>query len=543
VIRRRFAATALSCAAAAWVPLPAMAGLNVELGDWTLNVGGYLRQHLSWNAEDQPETLADDRGDLSMSRTSLRLDASIARPGFSVTSSLRVAREQNTNYLKRLQDPAAFAPAGSAPGWNGATGAGAGLHRSLTRIYKQDELRELYADIDVLPSRLDLRLGKQQVAFGEADFVQALDLLHGYDFRYRGGQEDNEEARKPLIMLVANLQVPEANGSAQFVLRPGWDRKKDIGTDFDIFGGRWAQRNTHGIDFNTVLDVDHSHPRGDYKSPTGGVRWRGKVGDFSYQLAALRSFNLEPILNPAPALFGFFPSSSATNGGYGGKLADTTPLGSLIFPHVNTVGAAANTFWEAAGVVVAGELAYTFKRPYNYGTFGGSLRCPSLGPVGLPVGGACGVIEKDTVRTMLRLEKTGRWTQDVLGTNEATIFFLQIFDTWIQSFRAEEEIVPSLGATKNAKAHSPVVVVGTINGLNYMNGRVSIGGSVLMDANDGGMQIKPTLALKYGNSARLLFEYIRFTGGKNGLGALPPTYFPSTLRGNSQFTVRLDWLI
>jgi hypothetical protein len=542
VKRRRFA-TALSCAAAACAPLPAMAGLNVELGDWTLNVGGYVRQHLSWNTEDQPETLANDRGDLSMSRTSLRLDSSISRPGFAVTSSLRLAREQNTAYLKRLQDPAAFAAPGSAAGWNGATGAGAGLNRSLTKIYKQSELRELYADIDVLPARLDLRLGKQQVAFGEADFVQALDLLHGYDFRYRGGQEDNDEARKPLIMGVANVQVPEANGNVQVAIRPGWDRKKDIGTDFDIFGGRWAQRNTHGIDFNTVLDFDHDHPKGGYKDPTGGIRWRGKAGDFSYQFAFVRSFNLEPILNPAPALFGFFPSSSATNGGYGGKLANQTALGSLVFPHVNTIGAAGNTFVDAAGIVVAAELAYTKNRPYNYGTYGASQLCPPLGPVGLPVGGACGVIEKDTVRTMVRLEKTARWTQNVLGSDDATIFFLQIFDTWIRNFKASEEIVPSLGSTKNAKAHSPVVVFGTINGLNYVNSRVSLGGSVLVDTNDGGMQIKPTLALKYGNNARVLFEYIRFTGGKNGLGALPQTYFPSTLRGDSQFTVRMDWLL
>src|SRR5690625_1399938 len=165
--------------------------------DWgKVTVSGWARAYMSMNLEDPfPAGNHDNRWDFSMIRGSLQLyaDGKIAnKVGFHVIG--RLTREFETSYLERLDEH------------------GANLqHGKLAyERYKQTDLREFYIDIPLemfgLPvgAGSELRLGKQQVAFGNTDFFHVLDAVEGFDYTWRSFLDPaNEEIRKPLIM--ANL--------------------------------------------------------------------------------------------------------------------------------------------------------------------------------------------------------------------------------------------------------------------------------------------------------------------------------------------------
>lgn len=196
----------------------------------SMEVSGYIRQHFSFNLENQPETKADDKFDMSMARTTLRLDfdGEIGPFGYHIVT--RVEREFETNYLDRLED----------------LGAGSG---GLIGHYNNEEIRE--AVIEFKPTKnISMRFGKQQVAWGETDFFTGLDIIHGFDYSWRSFLEvENEELRKPLIMLNTIIQMPSLGGALQLLFRPGWDEDDDIGNNYSLYGGRWAGQPNKGSDF------------------------------------------------------------------------------------------------------------------------------------------------------------------------------------------------------------------------------------------------------------------------------------------------------
>src|SRR5690606_25407059 len=138
--------------------------------------------------------------------------------------------------------------------------------------YNNSELRELYIDFPV-GDRLNFRLGKQQIVWGETDFFRAMDVVHGFDYRWRSFVEpESDELRKPLILANMRIQIPEAQGSLQAFIRPGLDRGKDIGNTYDLSGGRWANQPNKGVDFfgpSAVPGMDLTHY--DYHHPAGDV--------------------------------------------------------------------------------------------------------------------------------------------------------------------------------------------------------------------------------------------------------------------------------
>jgi len=124
-----------------------------------LELNGFIQQGVSINMEDPVETVEDDQYDVSMARSTFYLDANYNADWAKFAAIARYDLEYETNYLKRLQDY--------------------GADDIMSELNNFD-FREWYGDF-FLGRRASLRLGRQQVIWGNSDFFRAMDIIHGYD--------------------------------------------------------------------------------------------------------------------------------------------------------------------------------------------------------------------------------------------------------------------------------------------------------------------------------------------------------------------------
>lgn len=450
-----------------------------------LKLGGYVRGWLSFNLADLPETRQDDKWDASMIRGSVSLTGNARTGPITWGAVARLDREKSTSFTDRLERitltgdrwgaNADGGPAALRAALLGLTASPGGPGSDVMDEYNQGELREFYGEAN-LTNRLTLRLGKQQVVWGETDFFRGMDLVHGYDMRWRSFVEpENEELRKPLIMANFMLQVPEVNGMLQAIVRPGWDRDKDIGNDYDLYGGRWDLQGFRGTDFlnpSMTMTYDRRHPDGDADDTTYGLRWRQIAGPVTYSVAYLKTFNPDPIASfnwarplPAIALLGTpagMPLGALLNvlGGFGGfspcgtaknptALCPTTnykgdpssgALGEWLFPKIELLGFTATGYAPAIDSVLSTEIVYTRNAPFHTGTdflIDVNALTVALAPLtGVPdginaPGGLAGfksIKKKEQLSMMFRFDKTLGWLNDLLGTSEKPFFTMQVFD-------------------------------------------------------------------------------------------------------------------
>lgn len=462
-----------------------------EGGTLDLKLGGYVRGYASWMLSDTPETRQNDVGDLSMLRGQALLDISgnVGPARFTVIG--RVEREYKTDYLKRLER---------------LTHA-AGSRHDLIDIYNDGEVREAYVDFDI-GDRLNFRIGKQQVVWGESDFFHAMDLVHGFNSVWAPPAEESDETRKPLVMVNAKLAVPEANGALQLILRPGWDRDEDIGNTPDIFGGRNAGFRYRGFDARTIVNFDFRHPDADVSEATWGARWTGMAGPLNYSVAYLKTFSPNFVINSRLNPFKKTPSG---------------PVGDLIYPKMEVFGATVNGYSGTIDAVISAEVAYQRDVAYNVGT--GQL-------IGLN-----GIRKKDQIRSMLRMDKN--IDLSVIGAIRPSLWSVQIFDTWIQDFKDRDDLVliPTYG--RPAKEHETIIT--NIFSLSYANSNINPSLVLAYDLTNGGGFVIPYIDFTMGNDWRLRAELDYFFYSHQtvpGDRSNSPTTFGLAAH-NNQFMLRL----
>ncbi|WP_432262325.1 DUF1302 family protein [Cupriavidus sp. TMH.W2] len=470
--------------------------------DYSFHLGGYARTWASFNLQNPPETSRNDRFSPSMLRGSLLLDADAKTGPVSWKVVGRADGEYKTRYLKDLEQLNRT----NSPG-------GPGSH--LMDQYDQADLREYYMDFSPV-DRVNLRIGKQQVVWGETDFFRALDLVNGFDYRWRSFLErEGDELRKPLFLLKAKVNVPEADGSLQLLFRPGIDRNRDVGNSYDLYGGRWAGQPYKGVDFLApgALNYNYRQPGANVSDKTGGVRWEGIAGPVNYSLAYLKTFSNDPVVNSA-----FAPSGQAPTGA----------LGDFIFPKIDLFGATVSGYVPAIDSVLSTELVYTRNAPYNVGTnfFGGAL--PGFG----------GIIKKDLVTAMVRMDKNLNLTR-LLGTSRPSFFSVQVFDKWIQNYKRSDDIVNMVGYGRAASQHSTIATV--ILGLNYKNDKINPQLAAGASLQGGGAFLIPSVEFVYGDHWRLVLEAdLFFSKHKRQPGQIEnSTGLFGSFAGNDQFLVRL----
>lgn len=458
------ATTAVHAADAPAVPEPT--------SDNSFHVGGYLRAWTSFNLQDQPETPANDKWKASMVRGSALLDLDATTGPVKWKAIGRVDQEYKTNYLKDLQNVRI------------ATGTTGGDSNNIMDNYNNAKIRELWAEFK-LGDRASFKLGRQQIVWGESDFFHAMDLVHGYDLSWRLFFEgENEEWRKPLWLISTKIQVPEAGGQVQAFIRPGIDSCKDIGNTYDIRGGRWFFQPYRGFDLTALTEPDCRHPDGDYRKPTGGIRWSGEAGPVNYSLAYIRTFAADPVANSA-----FAPYMKTPTG----------PVFDLIHPLIDVVGATASGYNAAIDSVLSAEVAYTKDQPYNVGQ--GPLLAPTNGAAaGLGLGG---IKKKDTLTFMLRADKNLK-LENILGTNRPSLSSIQLFDTMVLKHRESDDLTRLFAYGSPLKKHSAILTVFSV--LNYRGDTINPSIAAGADLNNGGGFVIPAVDFVLGDSWRLKAE-------------------------------------
>ena len=564
---------------------------------------GYIREHLSVNLQNNdqfepkgspggnPVTFMGDefggQGEFSMIRHSGKLEASADFGPFQIAGIGRIARETHTSYERGLQNasksiaayvhPGAFGyGALTAPPAFGGFGvttnasggplmpgdpvyANAGLFGYgggttddlLFKDYDSTELRELYITFD-LGSRTHFKLGKQQVVWGETDFFRAMDIIHGYDLRWRSFLEtENEELRKPLNLANVTIDVPELAGALQLIYRPGWDGADAVGDDGPVNGGRWAPAPWAGAGVSSSLigPVNRHHKYGDENDANYGFRWSGIFRQVAYSFAYYRGISSEgvvttnPILSPGGSNWLWDPKDN----GVGAVQRASESLS----PKVETYGFTFNAYSGMIDSVVRGELAFTPNKPYNTGTntyldllglFQGIGVLPPAGtptpggpmphlkgilndpndpgsaymtgamvtadgsPVGLALDlpGLGPVIEKDTLKIMLGTDKNLNWTMSKLGTSRPAFWTMQLFDTWVLNFDRKDDIVENFGFGASRREHQTFLTNAFV--FPYKYDTVTPGIAFGVDLGSFDSFLIPSLDLQYGDHWRVRFE-------------------------------------
>jgi len=498
---------------------------------FNFSYNGYLRSTIAVSLQDHDETSADDKWRMTQAELTLNLDFDIKTGPLNWKVITRFDKEAQTDYLDDLEDrmnytSAVFGLRGNY-GKNGTKGDFMEQYETTDEVF--DWLREIYFDVNLFDDRLLMRVGRQQLVWGESDFFQAMDVVHGYDYRGRLFYENNEEWRKPLMLFNFNLDLYELGGSLNWYIRPGWDRKEDMGSNYNIEGGRWIPHPYAGVDFTSFTNSYRTdHDSGDWSDMTYGIRWNGSWGSIGYSFAYLKTFNPAPIVNPRSSAGtapggGFYGGQSSDPSydfwgisgdtkAYGGDepsggsscvpggLADAvyklcpsggSVLGDWMYPEIDVFGFTINGFNSAMDATLSAEIAYIPNRPYNYGSLDSDLP------------GWNGVKEKDTINIMLRIDKEFKW-MDTLGTHRPSLSSIQLFDTWVLAHDDDDELVEfaSFGAPK--KEHQAYLTIFTL--LNFHRDTINPSFVAGTDLSRGGGFMIPAVEFVWGDDWRLKIE-------------------------------------
>lgn len=155
-------------------------------------------------------------------------------------------------------------------------------------IQRSDWLRDCYLDYTNGP--WFLRLGKQQVAWGQADGITILDRVNPVDLR-EFWLPDMQDIRIPLWMANINYS-PKLNSNLQLLFVPDWEQSEAayLGapfvfrsfTEFDAFM-QLMMRNHFTWDVK-LNPVGHQ-----FNNATWGLQWSDRIGDLDYTLNFLYS--------------------------------------------------------------------------------------------------------------------------------------------------------------------------------------------------------------------------------------------------------------
>lgn len=448
----------------------------------------------------------------SMVRGSVLLDGDASYMGLKFKAIARLDREYKTDYLEQLENLRKANLSGNGTSPFGYNNGKAPNPNSIMDNYNNFDFREFWVEAPI-GDRTTVKIGRQQVVWGESDFFHAMDVVHGYDLSWRLFFEgENEEWRKPLILISTKIRIPEANGMLAAYIRPGWDRCQDIGNTYDVNGGRWFFNPYRGYTLETTTTKNCGQENWDENNIGGGIRWQGEAFDVNYSIAYLHANSADPVANPNPNVTG-----AAT--GYKGSQVDGS-IFDRIHPEIDVIGLTLSGYSAFLDAVVSTEVAYTFNQPFNVGTggfynysgdssgfagagVGSGASCPTgslgdsalLGPdpgFGTTAGvGLCGIKTKGVINSMLRFDKNLK-LEDVLGTTRPSFSSIQLFDQWVMDWKDSEQLVRLFAYGSPLKEHNTILTAFTV--LNYMNDKVNPSFVVGFDINNGGGFAIPAVA-------------------------------------------------
>ena len=478
-------------------------GAIAGAGDFNYALSGYVRGWLSMNLENQEEykkgfganTKKHARGKLSMVRGSILVDNDASWNGLKFKAIARLDKEYKTNYLKDLEDLRGTNLSGPPPG-----GISMGTGKSITDNYNNFDFREFWVEAPI-GDRTTVKFGRQQLVWGESDFFQAMDVVHGYNLSWRLFFEgENEEWRKPLILLSTKIRVPEANGMLAAYVRPGLDRCEDMGNTYDVRGGRWFFAPYRGFDASRINYVTNCETKGADKDKwTYGIRWQGEYSGVNYSFAYLKAAAGDPVVNP---------NTTDSSKWYKGQQPKGL-ISDFIHPNIDVLGATVSGYSDALDAVLSTEVAYVFDQPYNVGT--GAFAGMSAANPGIGLGG---IKEKDLLIAMVRADKNLHF-EDILGTTRPSFSSIQIFSRQIMNFKKSDDLARLFFWGTKRKENDTILTMFTV--LNYKNDEINPGFAVGFDLVNGGGFAIPSVSMTFGDKWLAKLEAdIFWDNGSNG---------------------------
>jgi hypothetical protein len=218
---------------------------------------------------------------------------------------------------------------------------------------------------DYISDTLDIRIGKQQVVWGQADGLPFLDRVMPFDLTYYW-LPDFADIRIPLWMIKIEYS-PWLNSTLQFLFIPDFEASRPASAyapfafkannDFEDF-----KRLQQALGNQVVTDIHR--PAKKFKNSRVGLRWRSMLGDIEYTLNWLYGYTTSA-----------YTYTEGTDALEGGKLryrySRKHKLSHLLGFSFN------KTFVEPGffqGLTLRGEFAYIHNEPAYYGTQGSRKR-------------------------------------------------------------------------------------------------------------------------------------------------------------------------
>jgi hypothetical protein len=496
--KRAVPGLAIAAALAMGMPAAHAGGDADGAGDFKFALSGYARAWVSLNLENQPELKSSGQGgaflggasqapfnkdskwEASMVRGSVLLDADASYMGLKFKTIARLDREYKTDYLRdleRLRDRGQVTNTGAGAAAAYTTLGAHSTNDSILDNYNNFDFREFWVEAPI-GDRVTVKFGRQQLVWGESDFFHAMDVVHGYDLSWRLFFEgENEEWRKPLILLSTKIRIPEANGMLQAFIRPGWDRCDDIGNTYDVDGGRWFFQPYRGFNLSAITTKNCNQKNWDQEDVTGGVRWQGEAFDVNYSLAYINTFSADPVANPSQHA-GLTPYKGSQVDGF---------FFDRIHPKIDVLGATVSGYSALLDSVISVEASYTIDQPYNFGT--GAFGVPNV--VGNVGNGLGGIKLKDVVNVMVRMDHNLK-LEDILGTTRPSFSSIQLFDTMVVDYKKSDDLVRLFAYGTQLKEHNTILTMFTV--LNYMNDKINPSFVLGFDLGNGGGFAIPAVA-------------------------------------------------
>ena len=233
---------------------------------------------------------------------------------------------------------------------------------TLARAASDTVAAELWEGfVDLRRDSLWMRLGRQNIVWGEADAVRLLDVVNPLDnswHPFEGGGEVFDHTRVPLWMARATYDLKRGYSIDAFV-NPGDfvpTNNADVGAPWNV---NPLPRDGHGnVPPGTFLVSDDTDDwRGEWQ---GGIRLLGSIStNFNYTLnylslidadGVIETIGVKPIFAPPPA-----PP---------GPPVAVLPILAQTHSRVDMVGASFNTSVDSLALVIRGEVLYAFDKQF-----------------------------------------------------------------------------------------------------------------------------------------------------------------------------------
>ncbi|MEW6442311.1 MAG: DUF1302 family protein [bacterium] len=367
---------------------------------------------------------------------------------------------------------------------------------NIDRFKQAYDLWELYLDLSRGP--LFIRLGRQNLAWGETDIFRLLDGINPLDNTFGGPFEDLDDRRIPLWMLRGSYNFGRVGPVSTLTLEgfwvPGsWDARV---APLSPVGTAYAAPQPPSPLATRVLT-----PEKDLSNSRWGVRLMGMLADnFNFSLAHYRSFLDIPSLRLA---VGESPLDAAME---------------ISFPEVQVTGASLS-FWEAhTDIIVRTEVAWFWEEP----VFIPDINTPLVplpisipGVPGLPMEGE--IPEKDILRYMIGLDKT----LSIPALNPAKTFLisLQYFGSWVQDYdeRMRQPLALYPNTTDFTAAKETEGIVTALVNTDYLKGELIPQLAVAYDLR-GVWLIQPSVNYVF-EPLRVMIQYSAVSGNMTSFGA------------------------